>query len=1108
MSDATHPGRARRRAWICALAVCLAPTFVHAQEACVPPEAAISCEGVEAARPARRRAPPSALPSATPSARPSGETAPGIEIDPTRGAETPPRARGLLERELTVLERLAQRTGPSDPRHADVLERLAMTHDELRRESTGRARALDGPVHRAEGAERQRLEDARRHLEQDARVHRDGAIRALARVVADHPDRRDLDVTLYTLALHLEAIGQRSRARMVYQRLLRAFPQSRFVPQAWLAFAEHAFAGGDLDAAEQLYERVLGIPPARNPVFGYARYKLAWVRYNREDFRGSLDAFVQLLAHLRDHPDETNADALARQARRELVLPYARVARPDRALAFFRRVAAGEAEAFEMLESLGALYHDTGQWTESAGVHRQLIAERPGGARCRWQLRVLDATIASAPKAAQRQEAERLIATAPGACGAEAATTLVLLATAWHREAVGTEDQPGTRDAATLREAEAMYGLVLDAYPRFDALTLDRIDARDRPTRAQLHFHRADLLFEMQRWSACAASFEATLDAAPGGQLAADAAYGAVLCYDRHLGSREPPGTPSDEALTARALTAEEARMARTFHRFACAAPEHPERPVVLYRWARLHYEANRFADAAALFERVALDHPDSEVGPFAANLWLDSLGVLAERRGQAVCFDALRAAIPRVEAAHCPRHAEVCEALAPLSCRLGAQEAYDAAEAGRHREAAEAYVALARRRCDEAPRYLYNAAIAFEAARLLGRAIRVRAALVRAYPERRELAIRALHQNGASYHALAMYGLAAEHYQRYAEAHASCAPLEGQPCPDPAEGLQDAVLFRMGLGQTDEALEAAALAARLLGRRRPEAVARIDFAVGALFEGDPRRLTRHYADFIRRHARHATPSQLARAHVLAARGWLALERVERAEPGWRAAIAIHERGGEEAALALEGTDEERQLELTLLRDAASEAHYQLAEQRRRAFEALRFPTFHGTATVIRVQRWSERELRPWLEEKQARLAAAEEAYARVAPLGIPRWRIAAASRLGDMRAELASQLLESPVPDAIARDDELLALYEAAILEVVHPIERAAIERYEHCLTAATRARWFDARSRHCEEALNRLDAARFPIASELRGEVGYRFAPPAAPPAALRGG
>ena len=58
MSDATHPGRARRRAWICALAVCLAPTFVRAQEACVPPGAAISCEGVEAARPARRRAPP------------------------------------------------------------------------------------------------------------------------------------------------------------------------------------------------------------------------------------------------------------------------------------------------------------------------------------------------------------------------------------------------------------------------------------------------------------------------------------------------------------------------------------------------------------------------------------------------------------------------------------------------------------------------------------------------------------------------------------------------------------------------------------------------------------------------------------------------------------------------------------------------------------------------------------------------------------------------------------------------------------------------------------------------------------------------------------------
>ena len=106
------------------------------------------------------------------------------------------------------------------------------------------------------------------------------------------------------------------------------------------------------------------------------------------------------------------------------------------------------------------------------------------------------------------------------------------------------------------------------------------------------------------------------------------------------------------------------------------------------------------------------------------------------------------------------------------------------------------------------------------------------------------------------------------------------------------------------------------------------------------------------------------------------------------------------------------------------------------------------------------------------------------------------------------MRVRLARQILESPIPDVILRDDELLADYETRLIEVARPIELAAIDRYEFCMVTATRARWFDGRSRRCEEALNALDAARFPIASELRGEPDYQTETPAPPAAVLRDG
>ena len=1121
------------RLGICALfaGIVAAPIHARGQEVCVAPaiaESIASCEGLGGAIGPRRvgRSAPTALGAAGParSGHPASEApTPGLDGQPMRapGADRfRVRQRALIDRERQVLERLARNTPETDARHADVLFRLAQTLGELVWQHETAARLLDQRIfearQRGDARATRRLVESQRAEERSARDDRTSAIQALAQLVAAHPTRPDLDEVLYSLAYQLERIDRAAQARQVYHRILRAFPESRYVPHAYLAFAEHAFSEGDLDAARQFYERVLAIPPERNALYGYARYKLAWVRYNQEDFRGALDEFVRVIEHVAQHPDEPESQSLARQARREIVLPYSRVGSPARALAFFRRVAPTPEDAFAMLEALGELYQDSGHWAESIAVHHELMAERSDDAAlCTWQSRVLDATIASQPKPAQVREASRSIELravyARGGhdeehvrgCDEEVATAILLLATAWHREAVGTDDAPGTRDATTMRAASDLYGLLEDAFPRLESMRLPRIDRRDRPSAAQIALFHGDLLYELQRWAECAGAFERALDRSPPPQLAADAAYGAVLCYDRHLGARQPPPTPDDRQLTRRELTVEEGRMARTFHRFACVAPRHEELPIVLYRWARLHYEANQFEEASVLFTRVAMDHPGSEVADYAGNLSLDSLGVLAERRGRAPCFATLRATLHGLSGRFCgdeagrETHGELCGPIHSLECDVDERAADELGRAGRHHEAADALLTLVRREpiCPASPRLLYDAAIHFEAARLLGRAIRVRTVLIDTYPDH-PLSHRAIAQVGANYHALAIYDRAAEHYERYATHEGRCEGAEPpEPCPDPAEGLRSAVLFRLGLGETDRAVEDAERFERLYRRTQPRMVAEVVFAIGAVHERAERwsRLVDHYRSFLRRYAHDATPTQLARAHVLVARGFIRQGDRARAEPSLRAAIEIHARGGEAAidALGLEGNGAE--LERLLLRDAVAEARYELAEAARERFEALGFPTFRGSATLSRVTRWSQSELAPWIEQKQVLLRDAEAAYGEVAPLAIPRWQIAAASRVGDMFQGLVAQVLESPVPDVIARDPELLDLYDDTILRVVEPLERVATQRYEFCLTTATRARWFDERSRRCEEALNRLDAVRFPVASELRGRAGY---------------
>jgi hypothetical protein len=149
-------------------------------------------------------------------------------------------------------------------------------------------------------------------------------------------------------------------------------------------------------------------------------------------------------------------------------------------------------------------------------------------------------------------------------------------------------------------------------------------------------------------------------------------------------------------------------------------------------------------------------------------------------------------------------------------------------------------------------------------------------------------------------------------------------------------------------------------------------------------------------------------------------------------------------------------------------------------------------------------------------------LRTAEAAYNLIEPLQIPQWQIAAAARVGEMYRTIIDDVRSAPVPDEIARDPELEGIYLDALENVLNgsnpgpdgrweteddvrcsegagsascqgaPIPRA-LGAFEYCLTLATRVRWFNQWSAQCEQELNQLDRARFPLAAELRGTASF---------------
>ena len=104
------------------------------------------------------------------------------------------------------------------------------------------------------------------------------------------------DEVLYYLAYEYEQAKDYDNARKVYFELIDKWKQSKYIPNAYLAFGELFFqeAQGDPSKwalAEQSYQEVTKYPPPDNKVFGYAWYKLGYVFWNKGELEKALNAF-------------------------------------------------------------------------------------------------------------------------------------------------------------------------------------------------------------------------------------------------------------------------------------------------------------------------------------------------------------------------------------------------------------------------------------------------------------------------------------------------------------------------------------------------------------------------------------------------------------------------------------------------------------------------------------------------------------------------------------------------------------------------------------------------------------------------------------------------
>ena len=1089
------------------------------------------------------------------------------------------RQRALLVTEIQGLERLFETTKKNAPDRPQLARRMAEAYVELEaaafRDKTEAEIKRDNLKKTNVAAAGQQQTQANQ-ADQVMKAARKKAIDYYTLITRDYPTYGQLDEVLYYLAYDYEHANDLKNARAVYYDLIKKRPDSKYIPNAYLAFGELFFneAQGDpskWDLAAQAYSEVIKYPAPNNKVFGYAWYKLGYVFWNKGELEKALNAFKKTIEFGVVHAQLPGAAKLADSARRDVIPVYALKGDPAQAYNFMHNISGDQSgsneKTFKMMDDLGNNYLDTGHYPEAIILYKDLITRDKGGRHCVYQAHITEATMAmkSGNKDVIVKEIDNQVkvynevknggytAEQKKECANKSAALATETGMAWHLEAVGSQGQRGTGDPKTMALAAQLYKKVVDTWnaQEFAAFEFPRIVKEDWPTIYKIKYAMADLLYFQKDWAKCGPAFESVVQENPTAPEAAEAAYAAVLCYqniydETHKGDTAKKGSGNlpgqnkkEDAAAKKAAEAEKLKpkemtdnqkgMVSAFNKYICYIKPadkagQDQQVEVKYARARTYFEAQHWEEAAIGFRDIALNHADNDSAKYAAQLYLESINVLGSHFSKTSCFDDMEQDVPKFIELFCTgdkagKNPDECTSLNKIQVdilRLKAQKLVERAdkEGGReslalYEKGGTAYFEMFRKYCqdpvnngqkeqaEKCDEIAYNAARAFQAARLVAKAITVRRALL-AYDEKVKgnspLAKKAVYEIGGNYQAIAVYDLAAEWYERYASTDPKA--------PDADKALSDAVILRLGLGQEAEAIKDAQTFTKNYGASKPAQTASIAFAVGA-----------HYVekeDWDKAHSTlsgqmgvmdKAAPDIQAQAHAALARAFIGKYKTggeAQAKTEYAKVRAIwNDPGAAEAKIRAaydKEDDAQKDRRLAKALNAVGEAYFFQAELSRKAnVEPLKFPAYTGPGDKATVLKHIQTKVKDWYEKKKAAIEKTEPEYVKILelkPVPPPKWVIAAGSRAGLMWGDFVDDFRRAPIPEAWKKDAEIRGTYYDALDAASEPFKvRNAKPALKKCLDLSVKYQYFDEYSRNCEVWLAKNYKAEYHVVDELRG-------------------
>ncbi len=960
-------------------------------------------------------------------------------------------------------------------------------------------------------------------------------------------DYAKMDMALFYYGYTLQGGKYMKEARAVYDKLLKNYPKSKYVPEAHLAFADYYFEAGQLADAEARYKQVLKFP--NSSAYYYAMYKMGWIHLNLTRYQEALETFFQVAQNTKDKKQEV----LNRAAKKDFVRAYAEIGKADKAYPAFQRV--DSKYAFTMLQILADLYLEQGKSDKAIYVYQELMKTAPKDKNvCLWQYNIAHAML-SMPGAANSdkvKEIENLVrlygalrptkvlpAAESQECHDNAAAMSGELARAYHSESAKT------KNPETLAYAEKLYKVYLDVFP----------DAEDY---AQTQYFYAELVWsraeseknprlQTEHWENAAVAFTDVVKAQKvDAKMMKEAAYAAVLGWKNALNvdprvknqadKIEDPSKDYDKVPAAKPIPPREQKMLDAFDIYIAYIkdPKDDELVAMKFLKANIYRRYNNFDKAIPIFEDILAKHREHETAEFSANLLLDTYNRMQR-------YDEMLALVDKLDGDK--KFLEGKEDLAETMGKIKAQSmrkkaeklekgAKESKDFTQYVACGQAYMEIYNRdpEAKENDEILYNAGVCFQEGKSIGAAIAAFNVLQKYYASSK-ITAKAIARLGKAYGDIAFYDRASEKLEEYAKKYA------GEK--DAYDAMSDAVFYRKGLGDDAKAIENTRYFIRTFGGKKPAEAATAMFSLTGVYEkqGDGDAVVKHLREYIRTYGARGGEDRLVTAYAkigqtlwaqscpvksvdgacvkISRERAISTKKLKRKKgmeqplqcgPDSKIKLTVvprDERKMKEAMAAFASASKEydkRQGKFAS-DEATAAARYFYAQSKfaeaDKDFEsylALKFPAgLNFDPNNKAIQEKSKKRFDEWIKEKNKVGGSATSKYEAILQVRDNATSIAAAARLAQISQNLSDALFTAAIPQDVRTGefaDEKVEAFCDQMTEVAEPLDARALQGYGVCLSKSTELGWFSDWSKLCERELGQIKPEEYPTASELRGD------------------